>query len=305
MIAHLILSIFILVLIANMATLNGLPSNTLFVGPDNKESFVMSVHAQSDSSSMSPNELQQLAKNFLSTLSELQNQSSTNESLLVDGDGSTNSNNVDMTMQQLKTDTSGNYKNPAYGILDFVIPAGWYGSERQWSGDKSLSLDMHEGTEDEYMNRLSSPISGDARDVNDIIPKMTLESTDKAQLQYTQSLLEGVSSTSDTGSVTSLCMNEGGSKRYLEPNSTATINGKVFDIFTMECSYSSDLGTTIVVSKTYKHETPERIYSLALEVYKDLFTNGQNPQNLNLQNTINFEIYSPIIDNTVQTLKLE
>jgi hypothetical protein len=175
---------------------------------------------------LSPNELQQLAKDYLSTLAELRNQSNTNASSLIDqGTTTTTSNEADLATQQFKTDVSGNYRSPTYGILDFVIPAGWYGSERQWSGDKSISLDVHAGTEEDYMNQLLSPTSVDGTDINDIFPKMTLESTDKVQLQYTPSLLEGLSTVSDLGTATSQCMNQDGSMRYLEPNSTATIDG--------------------------------------------------------------------------------
>ena len=250
--------------------------------------IIAPLYAQSNPSTLSPNELQQLAKDYLSTLAELRNQSNTNVSSIIDqGNTTTTNNEADLATQQFKTDVSGNYRCPTYGILDFVIPTGWYGSERQWSGDKSISLDMHAGTEEDYMDQLLSPTSLDGTDINDIFPKMTLESTDKAQLQYTPSLLEGSSTVSDSGTATSQCMNQDGSMRYLEPNSTATINGKDFNVSTAECIYSSDFSTTVVVFKTYRHESPERIYSLQLEVFKDLFTNGPNPQNpQDLQNVI-------------------
>ena len=93
--------------------------------------------------------------------------------------------------QQFATDVSGSYSNPSYGILDFVIPSGWYGSEKQRSGDKSISLDMQQGTETEYLDRLLSPSSRGSNAEND--PTMTLESNDKAELQYSQSLLGEVS----------------------------------------------------------------------------------------------------------------
>jgi hypothetical protein len=41
-----------------------------------------------------------------------------------------------------------------FGILDFMIPDGWYGCERQWSGDESITLDLHPGTEAEFLDRL-------------------------------------------------------------------------------------------------------------------------------------------------------
>jgi hypothetical protein len=135
---------------------------------------------------MSPNDFQQLAKDYLSTLNDLRNQSATDELSVVDEDNTTVSNGSNLPTQQLETDVSGHYVNPTYGNLDFVIPDEWYGSERQWSGDQSISLDMHAGTEAEYTDRLISPTSATS---NDIIPTMLLESTDKAKLQQTQSLL--------------------------------------------------------------------------------------------------------------------
>jgi hypothetical protein len=302
---YLPLSAIFLALVVGTAISNTLPMKaTIFEFSSSRGSIIsIPVYAQPDLSSMSPNDFQQLAEDYLSNLTELQNQAMTNESYLTDENNATLSNESDLAIQQLETDVTGNYKNPTYGIVDFVIPQGWYGSERQWSGDKSIGLDMHEGTQAEYMDRLISPPSSEGNNTNEIIPEMTLESTDKAQLQNTQSLLEGMSPISDTVSVASLCMNENGAKRYLEPNSTATIDGKVFDVSTMECTYSSDWGTTIVVSKTYRHETPERIYSLALEVYKDVLGNGQNLQDI--QSGIDINKYSPIIDNAAQTLKVE
>jgi hypothetical protein len=295
---HLAIPIFIL---ASVTALNIATVKTTFFGVEDNP-FTTTAYAQSNHSSLSPNELQQQAQDYLSALMQLQNQTNTNEFSLVEEDNITSGNETDLATHQSETDVTGNYINPSFGILDFVIPSGWYGSERQWSGDKSISFDMHEGTEAEYMDRLFSPISGDGTDVNDIVPKMTLESTDKAELQHTQSLLEGLSPMLETGA-TSQCMSQNGSMHSLEPNSTATINGKVFNVSTMECTYSSDISTTIVAFKTYKHESPERIYSLQLEVFKDLFTDNQNLQNP--QNAIDIKKYTPIIDDAVHTLKVE
>ena len=157
-------SIFMIALITSMTAMNVSPTNAgLFASEDN--TFVIAhLYAQSNPSTLSPNELQQLAKDYLSTLAELRNQSNTNASSLIDQGNTTTtttSNEVDLAAQQFKTDVSGNYRSPTYGILDFVIPAEWYGSERQWSGDKSISLDMHAGTEEEYMDQLLSPTSVD------------------------------------------------------------------------------------------------------------------------------------------------
>jgi hypothetical protein len=76
---------------------------------------------------MSPNESQQLAKDYLSTLNDLRNQSDTDELSVVDEDNTTVSNGPNLPTQRLETDVSGHYVNPTYGILDFVIPNEWYG----------------------------------------------------------------------------------------------------------------------------------------------------------------------------------
>lgn len=131
---------------------------------------------------------------------------------------------------------------------------------------------------------------------------MTLESNDKAQLQYTQSLLDEMSQVSDTGDAGE-CETLNGTTRLLEPNSTATIGGKLFNITTTECTYSSDESRTrtIEVLKTYRHESPERVYSLQLTAFKDSFNVGQGTP----PSTIDIKKYSPIIDTAVRTLKIK
>jgi hypothetical protein len=275
------------------------------------------IYAQSDLSSLSPEELQQQAKDFLSTLMELQNQSSTNESSLVDENmGNATTSESDLAIQQPVTDVSGHYSNPSYGILDFVIPPEWYGSEKQWSGDKSISLDMHQGTEAEYQERLFSPPSADGVIENE--PIMTLESNDKAQMQFFQSGLREEPLVAEIAPA-SQCKSLDGSIRFLEPNSTVTIDGKAFNVFTMECKWETDYGSgdemllgnlsetsagstmhgsSTEVSKTYRYESPERIYSLQLKVSKDLFSDSQNiPQNM-----IDIKKYTPIIDEAVKSV---
>jgi hypothetical protein len=60
-------------------------------------------------------------------------------------------------------------------------------------------------------------------------------------------------------------------------------------------------GSSTEVSKTYRYDSAERIYSLQLKVSKDLFSEGQNIP----QNVIDFKRYTPVIDGAVQTLKIE
>jgi hypothetical protein len=59
-------------------------------------------------------------------------------------------------------------------------------------------------------------------------------------------------------------------------------------------------GSSTEVSKTYRYESPERIYSLQLKVSKDIFSDSQKPKNI-----IDIKKYTPLIDTAVQTLKVE
>ena len=107
----------------------------------------------------------------------------------------------------------------------------------------------------------------DGNDEDDIITTMTLESNDKAQLQSAQSLLDEMSPLSETED-SSQCKSLDGSIRFLEPNSTSTIGGKMFNVSTTECTYSSEGSRTRTVEalKTYKHESPERAYWLTTRI---------------------------------------
>jgi len=148
---------------------------------------------------------------------------------------------------------------------------------------------------------------------------MTLESNDKAQHQFIQSGLSEMSPVAEAAPA-SQCKNLDGSIRFLEPNSTVTIDGKAFSVFTMECKWETDFGddmqmgnlndssedsamrgSSTEVSKTYRYDSPERIYSLQLKVSKDLFSEGQDIP----ENVIDLKKYAPIIDGAVQTLKIE
>jgi hypothetical protein len=100
-----------------------------------------------------------------------------------DDNSSTSSESGDSVMQQFAKDVSGHYKNPKFGIVDFIIPDGWYGSERQWSGDESISLDLHPGTEAEFLDTLLENRLVDSASNDDVFLMMMLESNDKKQLQ--------------------------------------------------------------------------------------------------------------------------
>jgi hypothetical protein len=58
---------------------------------------------------------------------------------------------------------------------------------------------------------------------------------------------------------------------------------------------SAVIGSSTEVSKTYRYDSPERIYSLQLKVSKDQSGDGQNIP----QNVIDFKKYTPIIDGAI------
>jgi hypothetical protein len=308
------MSISVLTIIASGIFLN-FSGNATFLGFKDDSFFTNTISAQSELSSLSPEELEQQAKDYLSNLMELQNQSGIDEFSAFDESlNDSSANETDLVTPQLASDVRGHYSNPNYGILDFVIPSGWYGSERQWSGDKSIALDMHEGTEAEYQERLFSPPFGVG--IIEIEPIMTLESNDKAQLKFMQSGLSEGPLVAEIAPA-SQCKIMDGSIRFLEPNSTITIDGKTFNVFTMECKWETDFGvdemllgisvgttaygSSTEVSKTYRYESPQRIYSLQLKVSKDIFSDSQDiPQNI-----IDIKKYTPLIHTAVQTLKVE
>jgi hypothetical protein len=86
-------------------------NTTFFTFEDNP--LVATVYAQSDLSALSPEDLEQQAKDYLSSLMELQNQSSTTESLLTNESvDNTSADLTDLATQQFATDVTGLYSSP-------------------------------------------------------------------------------------------------------------------------------------------------------------------------------------------------
>jgi hypothetical protein len=229
---------------------------------------------------------------------ELRNQSNSDVSSVDSTNNNNNNNNNNNSFSnstfsdgsQLYTyasDVSGHYSNPSYGILDFTVPNGWYGSERQWSGDKSNSLDLHPGTEDQYLDKLlNSP-------VDEIIPTMTLEPTTRGNckwlnlfyLTYPVPLKQ-----QQLGIQHQTCAS-------LLNRIIATISGRLFNDSITERIYSSN-GTqlhdpnnpflsetlptikTIEATKKYESESSDKIYSLQLTLSKDLSFDYPNSEEI-------------------------
>jgi hypothetical protein len=189
----------------------------------------------------------------------------------------------------LRTDITGQYSNPTYGITNFEIPVGWYASEGMF-GDKGISISMHPGTSDELLQTLASG------QLNETIPVMLLAVVDKAERQLRMQ-------NAPASSFSMQCTE-------LQPNSTSTIEGKVFNVSTMKCTNGDQqsegekeqLGipdfSSTEVFKRYEYESPTRAYALQLTLSSD-----RSPQNAEI-NISDIERFVPIIDKAIQSLKL-
>lgn len=189
----------------------------------------------------------------------------------------------------LRTDITGQYSNQTHGITSFEIPVGWYASEGMF-GENGISISMHPGTSDELMQRLGTG------QVNETIPVMLLAVVDKAERQLR---MQNAPASSSSMQCTEL-----------QPNSTSTIDSKVFNVSTMKCTTGNQseegqeeqLGipdfSSTEVFKRYEYESPSRIYALQLTLSSD-----RSPQNAEI-NISDIERFAPIIDRAIQSLKL-
>ena len=193
-----------------------------------------------------------------------------------------------------RKDLSGHYSNLKFGIVDFVIPPGWFASENI-EGEKMLSVDVQQGTAKERLDKLTQePI-----DLNSstITPKITLTSHDKEELKQADLLVEKFS----PGNIIDSCNN-------LESNSTAEIDGKQFKVSTMECKSfvksnenvaqtPQDSISTDVIKK-YEYETPDTTFGVELTLpTQDYYS----PVHKN----VNITKYTPILEAVAGSLKLK
>jgi hypothetical protein len=182
----------------------------------------------------------------------------------------------------LRTDITGQYSNPTYGVTSFEIPVGWYASEGMF-GENGIAISMHPGTSDELLQRLT------ASQVNETIPVMLLAVVDKAERQLRMQ--------NAPASLLSVQCTE------LQPNSTSTIEGKVFNVSKMKCTtddkqsqegQEEQLGipdfSSTEIFKRYEYESPNGIYALQLTLSSD-----RSPQNAEI-NISDIEGFAPIID---------
>jgi len=192
-----------------------------------------------------------------------------------------------------RKDLSGHYSNIKFGIVDFVVPPGWFASENI-EGEKMLSVDVQQGTAKERLDKLTH----EPLDLNSstITPKITLTSYDKEESKQADLLVEKFSA----GNIIDTCNN-------LESNSTAEIDGKQFKVSTMECkSYAKadengtqnpqdSISTDII--KKYEYETPDTTFSVELTLPTQ---DSYSPVHKNVDITK----YTPTLDSAASSLKL-
>ena len=87
----------------------------------------------------------QSLKNNNSDTTDLSNFSSSSDLPSNNSDFGLSANNSGFGLEDLgRKDLSGHYSNLKFGIVDFVIPSGWFASENL-EGEKLISIDMQEG----------------------------------------------------------------------------------------------------------------------------------------------------------------
>lgn len=249
--------------------------------------YAQSLGNESYTSNMSPEQ----AKSLLSDILSAKKQGIENDTNL-----SSSLGGLDQPGEEFRSDLTGHYSNPKYGIIDFVIPEGWYASEIQ-NGEKRIIVDIQPGTENEILDRLTQ--------TSEVVPTITIMSDDKEELKQTNDLLDPLLTGSQSGNTD--CTS-------LQPNSTATVDGKTFKVSTMECKTitpSFEIGSpsgqedftipgenSTEVIKKYEYESPTTLYALQLRLPTEGL--GIDPVQKPDVNK-----YIPVLDSAFQTLRIK
>ena len=202
-----------------------------------------------------------------------------------------NSNNTASTgsgTPDFRQDLSGKYTNPKYGISEFEIPTGWYATESM-NGDNGIILTILPSTTQEFFTDLNSLSN------NETLPIINLVVQDKEDLKERQS---AAFADSGPSSLSTKCTE-------LNPNSTSTINEKQFQISTMKCLTADkepipggiDFGHN-EITKSYKFDTLTKIYVLQLVLSSEYSSDK-------IVNEAYLSKFQPILDDTIQTLRIE
>ena len=204
------------------------------------------------------------------------------------GSNSDNTASTGSGTPDFRQDLSGKYTNPKYGISEFEIPTGWYATESM-NGDKGIILTILPSTTQEFFTNLNSLSN------NETLPIINLVVQDKEDLKERQS---AAFADSGPSSLSTKCTE-------LNPNSTSTINGKQFQISTMKCLTADkehipggiDFGRN-EITNSYKFDSLAKIYVLQLVLSSEYSSDK-------IVNEAYLSKFQPILDDTIQTLKIE
>lgn len=169
--------------------------------------------------------LSQPAYSQLTTNAESQNLSSLLENLHKQEKVlSLNSSSFSSLLNFLKPEkeVSGHYSNPQFGITDIVFPDGWHG--REIPSTAGLIVIMHPGVENRSSFAFSIPFSSSQ-------PLMSLQVINNSQ---PAGLSSGEGNNLQALSPSKVC-------NPLIQNTTSVIDGKTFNVATLECPLSSVL----------------------------------------------------------------
>jgi hypothetical protein len=116
-------------------------------------------------------------------------------------------------------EVSGHYSNPQFGITDIIFPDGWHGSELP--PIVGLTVITHPGSENQSSSSLSDIISPVALGQ----PQMVLQVLNNSDLANREENQQAFS-------ISKAC-------KPLAQNTTSVIDGRTFNVATIECSLSS------------------------------------------------------------------
>ena len=205
-------------------------------------------------------------------------------------------------------DISGHYSNPQFGIVDIVFPDSWHG--RELPPIVGLTVIMHPGID----NKSSFPIP-----MSFSQPQMSLQVINNSELAG----LNSAGGNPNAFSISKIC-------KPLVQNTTSIIDGKTFNVATVECPFSSLISSAanssnqsnlaynsgsgpfkspkplfkslntnaIIQAKLYEFKSADKTYRLSLVVSNLLTSPSQSSEKPDISK------YTQLLDATASTLKL-
>ena len=211
--------------------------------------------------------------------------------------GSQNFSSLMKNLLGPQKEVSGHYSNPQFGIADIVFPDGWSGREIQ--PILGLSVIMHPGSESENQSQSSSLFSMSS--IPFARPQMILQVLNNSDVAAFSSEIGNP----EAFSMSKVC-------KPLAQNTTSVIDGRTFNVATIECPLSSlvkaqeendgmlfkslNLNPNAVMqAKFYEFKTPDKTYRLGL-IVSNLFS-SQSSEKPDISK------YTQLLDTTANTLK--